>query len=398
MSHELDDGVLSARFAAHAEAGLKRVQLEIAGEQVVLFLRKGQLHGQCTCGAQPCDHLETALHFLGERPSLVPSDPRARSSLRPPAPAGGPDLAPVAEAFDELRLAVARAGSSAPDSPAIRDALEQLVQRAGTPVPLGLSRWIARLLEALALRETGQVARLLDGTRQLADDIVSGERGSAAQLRKRAWLGLSEGPVHDSLTDATLLEIARERLAGVSRVAIERRYLVDLSSGEIFKEERRVGDQEMSVGPCPRVVHVAFAEVESGALPRRVRLLQYTVSAQPSAEQWARIKDHALHNVRELSARFAAGQKAAPGLAEPFVLLAPRTLSSAPDARLRDANGDAVQLSDETPAADALRAASADGELVWVAGRLLGLSRGLVMRPASALVRRADGLHLNRIT
>src|SRR5690242_1413868 len=106
MTHELDDSALSARFAAHLESGLKRLQLEIAGEHVAIFLRKGRLHSQCTCGGNACEHLETALRFLGERTSLLPTDPRARSSLRPPAPNSGPDLVPVAEAFDELRLAV----------------------------------------------------------------------------------------------------------------------------------------------------------------------------------------------------------------------------------------------------------------------------------------------------
>jgi hypothetical protein len=396
MSQELDDGPLAARFARHADAGMKRITLEIGGEQVSLFQRQGRLRALCTCGQESCEHLTTALTFLGERASLLP-ETRGRTTLRTPAPAG-PDMVAIAQAFDELCLAVARAGTSMPDSPSIRAAIEQLLARVGTPAPLGLSRWIARLQDALSAGDATFVARLLDGTRELAAELKSGDRSASALARRRAWLGSSE-PSNDALTDATLVEVGRERLSGLSRASIERRYLLDVGSGEAFKEERRSGEQEVSDGPCPRVVHVAFAELDAGTLPRRVRLLQYTVSIAPSAEHWSRIGEHAAHSVRELGIRYAEGARRAPGQAEPFVLFAPRELARSPEGRLVDDTGDSLPIADDSEAAtQVLHAASAGGEVLWVAGRLLGLSRGLALRPISLLVRRAEAMQLCRVT
>jgi hypothetical protein len=397
MTQDLDDAQLAARLARHADAGMRRVTLDVSGEQVALFLRQGRLRALCTCGLDGCDHLATALGFLGERVSVVP-EARARTSLRTPPPPAGPDHVALGQAFEELCLAVTRAGTSSPESPSIREALDQLLARVGTPAPLGLARWVARLQDALASGDPTFVARLLDGTRELASELVRGDRSPAALARRRVWLGTADGAA-DSLTDATLVEVGRERLNGLTRASIERRYLLDVASGEAFKEERRAADQEVSVGPCPRVVHVAFAELDAGSLPRRVRLLQYTVSIAPSAELWMRIGEHAAHSVRELGIRYAEGARSAPGQAEQFVLFAPREVPSAAGGRLIDDTGDSLPLADDTDAtAQVMQAASAGGEVVWVAGRLLGLARGLALRPTSLLVRRGEGVHLCRIT
>ena len=197
-----------------------------------------------------------------------------------------------------------------------------------------------------------------------------------------------------------MLEVGRERVSGSSRAAIERRYLMELSSGELFKEERRKGDHDVSVGPCPRVVHVAFAELESATVPRRVRLLQYTISARPEEQHWLRVAEHATHSVRELGLRYAEAARAAPGVSEPVVLFAPVKMGGHASATLEDSEGERLELSDtvDAPSADALRAQVQGGQLLWVAGRLVGIATGLVLRPISALIRRADALHLCRLT
>jgi hypothetical protein len=398
MSEDSGEDSLAARFALYAEAGMRRAQFEVGHEQVTLLPRPHRLRAQCTCGVDNCEHVETVLRFLGETTSLAPSE-RIRSSLRPPAPLVA-DLTPIALALDDVCLAVARAGVASPDSPSIRQAIEQLVARVGSPPPLALSRWVARLQKALAGNDVGLVARILEGARQLSDDLRNQERTPIALARRRAWLGHSEGFGGDALTEATLLEVGRERVSGSSRAAIERRYLLELASGEVFKEERRKGDHDVSVGPCPRVVHVAFAELESATVPRRVRLLQYTISARPEEQHWLRVAEHATHSVRELGLRYAEGARAAPGLSEPFILFAPVKMGRESTAILEDSEGERLELSDtvDAPGADALRAQVNGGQLMWIAGRLVGIATGLVLRPVSALIRRPDALHLCRLT
>jgi hypothetical protein len=131
-----------------------------------------------------------------------------------------------------------------------------------------------------------------------------------------------------------------------------------------------------------------------------VRLLQYTISARPEEEHWLRVAEHATHTVRELGLRYVEGARAAPGQSEPFVLFAPMKMGGESDATLEDSEGEKLELSDtvEAPAADALRAQVSGGQLLWVAGRLVGLASGLVLRPISALIRRPDALHLCRLT
>ena len=57
MSQDLDDAPLAAHFARHADAGVRRVTLDIGGEQVSLFTRQARLRALCTCGQDGCEHL-----------------------------------------------------------------------------------------------------------------------------------------------------------------------------------------------------------------------------------------------------------------------------------------------------------------------------------------------------
>jgi len=393
---------LLTRFAAQGEGGLRRISCEVAGEQVTFTHREGRVQASCTCGASECDHTLVALAFLGERGehgSIPP--PKQRSSLRPP-PLNHSDAQAMAEAFEELCLATSRAGASAQaqDSPSIRAALEQLLASATQPASLALSRFVGRFNSALAMGEVGTVARLLAGVQTWALAIKCGEHTLETAARTRIWLGVNDGEAPASLTDVTLVELGREWLSGLTRSAIERRYLVDLSSGSIYTEDRRRGEQDISVGPCPRVVHVAFAELDTALSPARARLLQYTVMHEPTQEQWQRLAELGEPALPALLTRYAQAARDSPSLSEPAVLFAPRELSAGPTGSLRDQNGRCLELRDDNdaPLADTVRALAGDGEVVWVLGRLRGLLRGIVLRPTSVLLRVDGKLRLRRIT
>lgn len=398
MSVELppSDAVL-ARFLLYSDAGVKRVSFEVNGEQVSAFARQGKLRAVCTCGAEACEHQQLAWSFLGVE-GIPLGDARARSSLRPPAPTL--DFSSLADALDELCLAAARAGLSAADSLAIREALDQVVARAPSPPSSGLTRWVGRFNEALTAGEVGLVAQLLDGARRFADELRAGDRSPAGLARRRVWLGGVDGPAPETLSDSVLVEVGRERLTGLSRNTLERRYLVDVHTGELFREERRKSDQEISVGPCPRVVQLAFAELDSAMRPRRLRLLQYTVSPEPTQAQWSRVAELAERDIAELARRYAESERTCPAQSEPLVMFTPAFLELGVEGAARDASGKRLALLDDTraPAIESVRAVLQGGDLVWIAGRLLGLSTGLALRPISVLVRHDAQLVLRRIT
>lgn len=396
--------LMLSRFLTHAEAGLRRVSFDVLSEQVTFFVRQGRLRVQCTCGVEGCEHQKIAIGFLGAEAvggtsPMQPDPPRTRSSVRPPAPLP-PDAALLSASIEDLALAIARSGLDAADSPSIREALDQLVAR--TPRPsLTLSRWIGRLGEALAIGETGKLARLLHGAQNWASEMAGGAPSQATLSRARSWLGSADGTCLDTLADSTLVEVGREWLNGISRASIERRYLVDLHGGEVFCEERRRGDFDHSVGPCPRVAQVAFAEVDAAVQPPRLRLLQYTVSPEPTQDQWRQLSEFARNRVEDLAGYYATISRRVLGTSEPFVLFAPALHSLGHDAsHLRDDQGAGVELGDDAngPLVDTLRAMAEDHEVVWVAGRLTGLARGLSLRPVSLLLKREGRYTLRRVT
>jgi len=396
---------LVARLAARSASSVSRLSCEIGGEQITLFVRDHVLRALCTCGAERCEHFATAVRWLeventAHEPVAI-HDPRVRSSLRP-APPTGADYGALADAFDALLLAVVRSGVSASGSPSVRDATDRLTATAPSPMPLGLSRWLGRLHEALQRADVGKTARVLEGARIFSDDLRATNLTSQQVARRNAWL--SPMPVGQRsvqpLESATLLEVAREWLSGVGRGAIERRYLLNLEQGEIVREERARAESEISVGPCPRVLQVAFGEVESFGAPRRVRLLQYTVSVRPSAQQWAQTEPFAKRLVRHVAEAYETAVSACPALVEPFMLVVPRKVEVANKPTWLDAEGQRMPLAEDGahPIAELLHQASERGRIVWIAGRLVGLAQGLVLKPVSLLLARADGPHLVRVS
>lgn len=405
MSPELEEepGLsLVARLSRHGERGVRRVSIDVLGEQVTFTRRDAGVQAVCSCGAEGCEHYRVALRFFGDEPAatLLPAPaPKARASSRPAA-LSHDDAEAVAEALEELCLATARAGTSAHDSPSIRAALDQLIASAPQPLPLCLLRFIGRFHDALAVGEAAGAARLLSGAQSWAEEVRRGDRSQGSLARRRAWLGSLEGEAPASLTDVTLVEVGREWLTGLTRSSLERRYLVDVSNGELYAEERRRGEQDISVGPCPRVVHVAFGELDTATEPPRARLLQYTVSPEPGEPHWERLAELGETRLPELLAHYADAAERCPGLAEPVVLFAPRELGQGSAGCLRDATGARLELRDDqdAPAADTLRELTAGGDLVWVAGRLKGKAAGLSLRPISLLVRKHGRVRLLRVT
>ena len=402
MSEPSPQELLLARFLQHAESGLRRLTIEIGGEQVTVFTRHGRVRESCTCGAERCEHVHVVMQFLAEgAAATAPGDMRVRSSLRPPP--GEPVDSPLASAFEELCLATARAGIATPDSPSIKDALAQLRSAAPDPVPLSLARWIGRFQVSLAAGDLGELSRLLDGALSWCEELRSDNASVATSENRRVWLGpldaASAGPSRDSLAEVTLLEVAREWVSGLDRASIERRYLLELASGEIFSEERRRGELDISVGPCPRLAHVAFAELETATRPRRARLLQYTLTVQVPEAPLQRVLALAQTEVAGLRERYVADLRASPALAEPFAIFAPAEVDLG-SAALSDARGERLALRNELGMSglDGLLAATRGSEVVCVLGRLLGRATGLVLHPLSALVRNGDWLELRRIT
>jgi hypothetical protein len=405
MSPELEEPALAlvARLSRHGERGVRRVSIDVLGEQVTFTRREAGVQAVCSCGVEGCEHYRAALRFFGDEPvaTLLPAPaPKQRASSRPAAPSRGGDAEALAEALEELCLATARAGTSAHDSPSIRAALDQLIASAPQPLPLCLLRFIGRFHDALEVGEVAGVARALAGAQRWAEEVRRGDRGEGALARRRAWLGSLEGEAPGSLTDVTLVEVGREWLSGLTRSSLERRYLVDVANGQLYAEERRRGEQDISVGPCPRVVHVAFGELDTATEPPRARLLQYTVSAELAEAHWERLAELGETRLPELLTRYADAARRCPGLAEPVVLFAPRELTDGSAGSLRDAMGSRLELRDdqEAPAADTLRELAAEGDLVWVAGRLKGGAAGLSLRPISLLVRKQSKVRLWRVT
>ncbi|HMI93147.1 MAG TPA: hypothetical protein VK509_17370, partial [Polyangiales bacterium] len=256
------DGRVPARSLA-----VERMTIDVAGaagpELVSLRMRGAELSWSCTCGLAGCEHAQAALALLAEAPARVSSVPPApgpgadpaalapvvatavvagarepiaatpaegsalgadRRTLPAPEPRSGFDRRALAESIDDVLVAVARSGVAAKRSASVGDALARLRRAAPAPLPLALDRWLGRLEQALASADADDVALLLAGASLLVEDLRAPGPHRERDSRLQAWLGAARS-AHDGprLTDRTLLEIAREQLAGATRASIERR-------------------------------------------------------------------------------------------------------------------------------------------------------------------------------
>ena len=379
------------------------VDVELKGqrETVSLRLHGDELSWSCTCAQTECAHARVALAFLAsaepdaredritevwDQPVVGAGAPGERRRLAQDDAAAGVNRPALAEVLEDLLQAVVRSGVRGGSSAALDEALQRLRHAAPSPLPLAVSRWVGRLKRALSAHDGDETARLLAGASLLIDDLQEDRPSTAARQRIRSWLGAldddTDGIVR--LTDRTLVEVVREPLSGVERAAVERRYLVDLSDGAIYREDRPPGASSVSIGPCPRVVTVWLAIAEQGAAPQRLRLLQYAVSPAIEAPVWDQLAGCAVRDWNALLATYRGAARAYPGLCEPFALVAPAKVVHDLSPVLIDHAGRSLHLvhPDNPPALRYLEAFTAGATApAWVAGRLFDRDGVLAMAP-----------------
>jgi hypothetical protein len=285
----------------------------------------------------------------------------------------------------------------------ILETLSRVKRALPAPLPLGLLRWLCRVREALETGDAGLIAHALAGAAALVADLREDRQDHAARMRLLAWLGPSASDELTRVNDRRMLEVAREWLTGTARHQIERRYLVDLESGEVFREESTRRDGANSLGPCPRTVGASLAEVESGHSPRRLRLLQYTTTPVVERESWDALAAWGQRDGQVLSEAFNAELAELGVLAEPFVVVVPTAVRTGTTLKLILERGDPLPLCTDSAygeAAGVLRhfetLASASVP-AWVAGRLVLCAGQLSLRPLAVGVAEAGGVQHRRV-
>lgn len=393
MSTRLRDIAVRHLQAAGAVAGdgvVRRltIDMEVDGrvEMVTLSLREGELQCVSSDGLNDGPHVMAALRFVAG------TDPRDDSS--PPSPIASigartleqPPPNDLAEALDDLVTAVTRVGvDKAQYAPSVDAALERVVGVAAQPTPPGLGRFIGRLQHELRSGELRRVARMLDGASQVADALRLEEPTSDSEQRLAAWLGARPGskPKVEMLYDRTMIEIGREWLSGSERASVERRYLIDIRSGKIYREDRP-RHASGSLGPCPRQLRVGLAEFEAGPAPERIRILQYEVQLDVPADSWARVQQVASRSFASVTEGYRRSVQAHPSLAEPFALIAPYRIERNGIFKAFDADGHQLVLnrSERRGAVLAFYDLLAAGvEPSWVAGRLTDAGTTVCLTP-----------------
>jgi hypothetical protein len=320
-----------------ADAEIERVVVDVrVGERielVTLSVRHGELVVVASDGpAQSSAAAQAALAWLA---SDLP-----RTSM-PPGPRDRPLEAPIATtpieaAIADLATAIVRTGSDAPDAPAIVDALARI----GAASPsLAVARWVGRVRAALASHDEISLARCLDGAHDVDGDDVA-----------------------ERVVDRVFVELGRELLDGLGPASIERRHLVDPSSGELFAEERLRDQAGASNGPCPRVVNVGLA---MGSAGHRLRIVQYAIGLL-DASMLSRVEALAVP-VREAFAR-AEQDGLRSATREPVSIV---RLGALADGTVSDATGQPIPLArhEDAGAASALVGALAAGAGRWLLGR-----------------------------
>jgi hypothetical protein len=314
-----------------------------------------------------------------------------RRTVEPAQPSAQADASALREALSDLIIAVVRSGTAAGLSPSVDEALGRLARAAPAPPPHGLNRWGGRLKRALAEADGDEIARLLHGASRLVDDLQASMPDAAARSRLLSFLG---APAQDGadllrLTDTSLLEFAREWVPALERAGIERRYLLDVRDGEIYCEERAASAGGASLGPCPRQLTVWLSLVEPCAPPKRAHLLQYAVTTAIDEGAWQSVARHAERDFGAVAARYRKTLAANAGLCEPVALLAPAHCDPAAAVlALADANGRELVLDCAPSLLHHIRHTIEDGELLWMAGRLVDHRGRLGVLPLSAAVLR----------
>ena len=393
MSTRLRDVVvqhLRSLGATTAEGAVRRLTLDIEVEgqieMVTLVLRDDVLQCVSSDGRNDGPHVTAALSFIAGTEKGADSSPPgpaatiARRSLEPTPPNE------IAEALDDLLTAVTRVGvDKAQHAPSVDSALERVVAVAPNPTPPGLGRFIGRLQHAIRSGELPRVARILDGASQVAEALRSDAPTRESEQRLGAWLGVRPGstPNVELLYDRTMIEVGREWLSGTERASVERRYLIDIGSGSIYREDRP-RHATASLGPCPRQLRVGLAEVEEGPAPNRIRVLQYEVQPDVPVASWGRVQQVANRSFAHVTDGYRQSVQAHPSLSEPFAVIAPYRIECNGVFKAFDADGHQLVLnrSERRGAVLAFYDLLAEGvEPSWVAGRLTDTGATVCLTP-----------------
>ena len=371
------------------EGAVRRLTMDVEAEgrveMVTLSLRDGELQCVCSDARNDGPHVLAALRFvagLEQREDSSPPGPIASAAGRAEQ---SPDQE-LASALDDLLTAITRVGvEKAQYAPSVDAALGRVVSTAPQPTPSGLGRFIGRLQHELRSAELHRVARLLQGASELADALRAQAPGPELQQGLSAWLGTRPGslPQVELLYDRTMIEVGREWLSGTERASLERRYLVDVRSGRVYREDRP-RNASASLGPCPRLVQVGLAEVETDPSPQRIRVLQYEVRPEVPAESWQQLQQVALRSFAEVTEGYRQSVQASPSLAEPFALVAPYRIERNGVFKAFDAEGRQLVLnrSERRGAVLAFYALLAQGaEPAWLAGRLTDTGTTVCITP-----------------
>jgi hypothetical protein len=146
-------------------------------------------------------------------------------------------------------------------------------------------------------------------------------------------------------------------------------------------------------------VTVGLAEVEAGVSPRRIHLLQYTVSALVSGESWARASAFSVQSFETLLVAARSALSDFPGLAEPFALVSPKAARGNGGTIWLDSRDHVLPVTGEgDPSVSvALHAVVGDRLPIWIAGRLVGEAGGIRIFPVSAAMDQRGTVLFRRI-
>jgi hypothetical protein len=428
LLHEL--GLSPELEPALREAQIDRLSIDVrlaSGSEVVgLRLRDGRLAAHCSCGVAGCVHARIALKLIAEAPpaAQVQSGETRRSSSRlervsldaravaaldarvagareadvreadaKPSVAREAEARPgvrsataLADALDDAVTAVVRTGALVDASPSVREMLLRVTHEAGSPLPLGVQRWVGRLRDALDQRNVGLAAHALAAASAVSADLRATAHTRQARERLGTWFGTTAGAEVERVSDRLMLEVSREWLNGTERLQIERRYLVDLDSGETFREERARPASTLSVGSCPRLIGVGYAEIELGCSPRRIQLMQYTTTPSIDRASWDLLTGFGQRDSELLAAHYGEALQTFGALSEPFSLIVPRAIEQTPEPRVFFEQGPPLGLAvdDESGALKRLLDVSAAQPPAWLAVRLFDRDQQLLLKPLAA--------------
>jgi hypothetical protein len=373
-----------------SEGAVRRLTMDIevegCTEMVTVSLRDGALQCVSSDGLTDGPHVIAALRFVAGTDPFADSSPPGPIASIPSRSLAARPPNELAEALDDLLTAVTRVGvAKAQYAPSVDAALERVLAVAPQPTPPGLGRFVGRLHQEIRSGELSRVARILAGAAQVAEALRAEAPTRDAEQLLGAWLGVAAGsaPQVELLYDRTMIEVGREWLSGTERASVERRYLIDIRSGHIYREDRP-RNASASLGPCPRQLRVGLAEVEAGPAPQRIRVLQYEVQPDVPAESWARVQQAASRSFAKVTEGYRRSLQTHPALSEPFALIAPYRIERNGVFKAFDADGHQLVLnrSERRGAVLAFYDLLAAGvEPSWLAGRLTDTGATVCLTP-----------------